>query len=356
MLKKIGIPILAAFGLLLAIIVTMIGMRKPPVPPIEYPPPKPPYLHYVAGSGIIEASSLNINIGTSIDGIIEKMYVQPGEIVQKGAPLFRVDTRDLLARTKEAEATRAVAVANFNRLIHEPRPEDIPPLEARVKQAQMRLSDEFSQYNLFQNVSDKRAISFNEYNQRKYAARIAKFELEQAKADLDLLKAGAWIEDVKVANQQIEEADARLGFAETDLERATVRAPIDGLVMQINVNVGDFARGSREDTIFQDPLMVFGAVDPLHVRVDVDETDAWRVFAGAPAEAFVRGNSEINFPLEFVRIEPYVIPKRSLTGENIERIDTRVLQLIYRFEKKNLPVYLGQLLDIYIEAKPSEGL
>ncbi|NGX38065.1 MAG: Multidrug resistance protein MdtN [Chlamydiae bacterium] len=356
MLKKVGIPILAAFGLLLAIIVTMIGLRKPPVPPIEYPPPKPPYLHYVAGSGIIEASSLNINIATAITGVIEEMFVQPGEIVQKGAPLFRVDTRDLLARTKEAEATRTVAVANFNRLIHEPRPEVVPPFEARVKQAQMHLSDEFTQYNLFQNVSDKRAISFNEYNQHKFAARIAKFELEQAKASLDLVNAGAWVEDVKIANQQIEETDARLAFAETDLERATVRAPVDGLVMQVNVNVGDFARGSREDTIFQDPLMVFGTIDPMHVRIDVDENDAWRIFAGAPAMAYVRGNSQINFPMQFVRIEPYVIPKRSLTGENLERVDTRVLQLIYSFEKKDRPIYLGQLLDIYIESKPSEGL
>lgn len=356
MLRKFLIPILAGCGLVLAIIVTLSGLKRPPVPPIEYPPPVPPYKHYVAGSGIIEASSLNINVAAAIDGVIEALFVKPGEMVERGTPLFRVDTRNLVALKKDAEATKEVAVAALDRLIAQPRVEEIPPLEARVRQAQMRLSDEYTQYTLFQNVSDKRAISFNEYNQRKYAARFAKYELEQAKADLALLEAGAWIEDVKIANQRLEEADARVNVADVALERAIVRAPLDGMVMQVNFNLGDFARGAQEDNVFNDPLLVFGAVDPMHVRIDVDEDDAWRVFSGAPAKAFVRGNSEINFPLEFVRIEPFVIPKRSLTGENLERVDTRVLQVVYSFDKKNLPVYLGQLLDIYIEAKPSEGL
>lgn len=356
MLKKLYIPILAGAGFLFALVMVIISSRKPPVPPIDHPPPTSPYKHFVAGSGIIEASSLNINIATAIEGPIEALFVQPGDMVCKGDPLFRVDTRNLIASKKEAEAAQSVAVANFNRLVKEPRSEEIPPLEAQVKQAEYQLSDEFSQYSLYQSVSDKRAISFNEFNQRKYASQIAEAAYEKAKADLALLKAGAWIEDIKIANQQIEEAASVVRVAETQIERATTRAPINGMVMQVNVNVGDFARGSREDTIFQDPLMVFGAVDPLHVRVDIDEDDAWRVYPGACAKAFVRGNSEIFFNLDFVRIEPYVIPKRTLTGENLERVDTRVLQVIYKFRKEDLPVYIGQLLDVFLEAKPSQGL
>ncbi len=334
----------------------IIGLQKPPIPPIENPPPKPPYLHYVAGSGIIEASSLNINIGTAIEGIVEEVYVQPGDIVKAGTPLFRVDTRELRAEEKRAIAVRDVVAMRLERLMNQPRQEEVPPLEARVKQAKAHLSDEFSQYTIFQNVADKRAISFNDFNQRKYAARIAKYELEQAEADLELLKAGAWIEDVKVANQRFIESEARLNVVQTNVERAIVRAPINGQVLRVNINVGDIARGSREDTIFSDPLLLFGKIDPMHVRIDVDENDAWRVFSGASARAFVRGNSAISFPLEFVRIEPYVVPKRSLTGENFERVDTRVLQLIYRFDKKDIPIFVGQLLDIYVEAKPSHGI
>jgi hypothetical protein len=103
----------------------------------------------------------------------------------------------------------------------------------------------------------------------------------------------------------------------------------------------------------QTALILMGTVSPLQMRIDIDEEDAWRFQKGAAATAFVRGNASIHFPMTFARIEPYIIPKTSLTGETIERIDTRVLQVLYRFEKRDLPIYAGQLLDIYIEALPN---
>ena len=98
--------------------------------------------------------------------------------------------------------------------------------------------------------------------------------------------------------------------------------------------------------------MIMGTVDPLHVRVDIDEHDAWRVRGGSKAVAFVRGNKDISTDLEFVRFEPYVVPKRSLTGESTELVDTRVLQVLYRFTRGSLPIYVGQQMDIYIESEP----
>jgi hypothetical protein len=95
--------------------------------------------------------------------------------------------------------------------------------------------------------------------------------------------------------------------------------------------------------------MILGSVTPLHVRVDVDEHDAGRVRRGAPAAASPRGNGSLKIPLQFVRFEPYVIPKKSLTGDSTERVDTRVLQVIYRVNNQNAPLYVGQQMDVYIE-------
>jgi hypothetical protein len=44
-----------------------------------------------------------------------------------------------------------------------------------------------------------------------------------------------------------------------------------------------------------------------------------------------------------------VIPKKSLTGGSTERVDTRVLQVIYQFDPPNRPLYVGQQVDVYIE-------
>jgi hypothetical protein len=119
----------------------------------------------------------------------------------------------------------------------------------------------------------------------------------------------------------------------------------------VNVRVGEFAPA---DTL-TDPLLLLGSVTPLHVRVDVDETDAWRVEAGAPTVGVLRGNSDIRTGLRFVRFEPYVVPKRSLTGESTERVDTRVLQVIYSLDRGDLPIFVGQQMDVFIEAPGHAG-
>ncbi len=54
----------------------------------------------------------------------------------------------------------------------------------------------------------------------------------------------------------------------------------------------------------------------LNVRVDVDENDAWRVQTDKPAVAYVRGNRDLKTNLKFVRVEPLVVPKKSLTGDS----------------------------------------
>ncbi len=126
----------------------------------------------------------------------------------------------------------------------------------------------------------------------------------------------------------------------------TVRAPIKGEILQSKARVGEFAPAQ----VMTSPLMVLGAVEPLAVRVDIDENDAWRVESGGRASAVLRGNTKVSFPLTFVRYEPYVVPKRSLTGESFERVDTRVLQVVYSFDKGSLPLYVGQLVDVFIES------
>ncbi len=105
-----------------------------------------------------------------------------------------------------------------------------------------------------------------------------------------------------------------------------------------------------------DPLILLGATEPVHVRVDVDGNDAWRIKSGAAATGFLRGNKNLKTAMRFVRFEPYVVPKKSLTGDSTERVDTRVLQVIYSFDRGSLPIYVGQQMDVFIDAPDLENL
>src|SRR5207253_11473438 len=89
-------------------------------------------------------------------------------------------------------------------------------------------------------------------------------------------------------------------------------------------------------------LVVLGDIGSLRARVDIDEADIPRVSLGTSATAFPRGGSRQEVPLRFVRVEPVVTAKRSLTRANTDRVDTRVLKLIYDVSGADHSLYVGQ--------------
>ncbi len=189
---------------------------------------------------------------------------------------------------------------------------------------------------------------------------IAQAHLTESQANLALLRAGSWDQDLKVAQTDIESARANLQDARmqvqsdlTLIDRLTVRSPIDGQVLQVKIHLGEYAPLGE----LAAPLMLVGDVHKLVVRTDVDENDAWRVprdsTGKSRAVAYLRGNRDIGCDLTFYRTEPYVIPKKSLTGDSTERVDTRVLQVLYTFDPAEKPIYLGQQMDVFIETSPT---
>jgi len=121
-------------------------------------------------------------------------------------------------------------------------------------------------------------------------------------------------------------------------------------VSTASADVGEYAPAGVTAT----PLVLLGRLKPLNLRVDVDEHEAWRVTPGAKAVATVRGNANLRTPVSFVRFEPFVLPKKSLTGDSTERVDTRVLQVIYRVDSDALPLFVGQQMDVFIEAPDNQ--
>ncbi len=301
---------LGLLGLAFAIWMVMVTSRAVPVAPPVVLPAKPPYTSYIAAAGIIETRTLDIQIGTQVAGLVTNISVVVGSRVKKGDPLFKLDDRSLRAQLAVQRATRQTA-------------------QARVREAEASLADLRNRLGLAEAVTDPRAISKEDLTTRRYAVQTATAHLSSAQADATL-------------------ADSQVKQTETNIDLLTVRAPVDGEVLQINTRVGEFAQAGPLTT----PLMLFGNIDRLHVRVDIDENDAWRFHEQAHAMAFMRGNPSLNTVLTHEWTEPFVVPKKSLTGGTTERVDTRVMQVVYSFQRAELPVYVGQQMDVYIEAPP----
>jgi multidrug resistance efflux pump len=341
--------VLPLFGVL-ALAFSIFSVRHmTPAHVAAAPPQDPPaseFQRQVGGVGMVEPSSENISIGVPVSGLITQVRVKPGDVVQRGQALFQLDDRELRAELALRQSNVELAAARLDRLNSAPRAEDIPPAEARVEQAKAQLADAESQLRMIEAVTDRRAIRAEDLEKRRWAASSARAALSEAEANLAQLKAGTWKHDILVAQAELQQARQQEERVKADIERLTVTAPIRGAILQVKIRPGEFAAAGP----LAQPLLLMGSGGPLHVRVDVDEKDAWRVTPAARAYASVRGHAKLRVPLAFVRIEPYVVPKRNLTGETTERTDTRVLQVIYQLQE-DAAVKAGQQMDVYIESE-----
>jgi RND family efflux transporter MFP subunit len=281
------------------------------IPPSSDPPLPPapkPYAHAVSAAGILEAMSENVAIGVPQQGLVTEVKVKVNDAVKTGDALFLLDDRDL--RAQEISTRGKLEVARANIAVNEA---DLAKVEAR--------------FTRFSSVTDERAVSRDELENLKRDADVARARVAAGRAEL------------AAAGSELESLTLLIG-------RLTVRAPRDGTVIQVNIRAGEYAA-----TAPKNPAMIIGETGRLQVRADVDEQNATRIRPGQKARASLKGDPSIIFPLEFVRVEPYIIPKVSLTGAGTERVDTRVLQVIFSLERpQNPPIYVGQQVDVFIEA------
>jgi HlyD family secretion protein len=281
----------------------VIATTTPSIKPLDTP--------MVAGSGVIEPSSELIQISPQVSGVISEVLVKNNQEVKAGDLLFRLDIRDLKAQLKTRQAQLLKAQRNI----------DLSKTES---------ADKKDKLDRYQGISDKRAITQEELLNRQFALENTQSRLEAAKA-------------------QWQESKALLDEIETAIALRDIKAPIDGTILQLKARVGQFAPAN----ILSEALVTMGNIKPLHLRIDIDEADINRVDFKADAFAYTRG-SQKKLNAKFVRAEPLVIPKKSLTNAINERVDTRVLQLIYELQPNEHVVYIGQQVDAFIPALVGE--
>lgn len=308
------LPVIAVIGVIIAAWYIVSGLPdRSTNEPAEQPPKAVGELATsprVAGAGIVEPASEVIDIGSALSGLVTEVRVRPGDKVPAGAVLFLVDAR--AARANLAQA---------NALISEAR--------AAIAEAATAQRTARQQLDLYRSLTDPAAVSRSE---------VIRAEGEEAAATSRLA----------LARARLAAAEAAAGASRTEIERLTVRAPIAGEILAVNIRPGEFVATQGGGN--NQPFIQMGQTDPLHVRIDIDENEAVRVKLGAPAVVSPRGAAELHVNATFVRAEPQVVPKRSLTNSAAERVDVRVLQLIYALPETDA-FRVGQQVDAFIPAK-----
>jgi HlyD family secretion protein len=313
--SRYGLPVLAVAGLAFAAWVVLSGRPDRSMTEAPISPPRVPATQVqggtVSGAGLVEPSSELVQLSPLVAGVVSRVLVVAGDRVSAGQLLLVLDTRDAEAALREAEAARGYA--------------DKAIASARVSAGNAR-----RQLDLLLGVSDPAAVSEQQRLDRRQALATAEAQLALAEAD----KA---------------RAEAAIQSARTEMSRREIRAPRAGEILQVRTRPGQYVTAGPGPNN-SDPPITMGETRPLHVRVDVDETEIGRVRQGANAMVSVRGPGARQVPARFVRLEPLVIPKKSLTNQSNERVDVRVLQLIYALPEDVTGFTVGQQVDAFLPA------
>lgn len=314
----------SALGLLLAVVSAYVFGQQPAALPPAYSPAANPYARGIYSEGIIESAQsqgVNTNIYPEVSGPITQVMVAEGESVKKGQPLLTIDDSIQRPTTEQQKAQVDVTLAQ------------IANARATLKSASDTLAKQERSFAL-----DPKSVSRDVLDTDRNAALIAQTGL------------------MVFERQSVEQMKAYAASAAL-LAKYTIRAPGDGTVLSVQATVGSYVSPQGAYDFYtqgMDPLIVMGSQPAsLEVRTYIDEILIPRLQRSGPmaAEMFIRGTS-MHLPLTFVRIQPLVTPKIELADSRVERVDVRVLPVIFHFAKpKDVPLFPGQLVDVYVSAK-----
>lgn len=353
---------ISAIGIAIGVLGAYVwSIERPPQQPV-FNPVSSPYASAIYANGMIESeqqSGENINIFPEVSGPVVEMLVHEGQKVSAGTPLIVIDNSVQRATTEQLHAQSEAAFVALQELKAQPRKETLEVNRAQVDLATSNLKAARDQYDKRLNSYqlDKRSISKDVVDTAKDAVTQAETALEVAQKQYELTKAGAWSYDIDNQSKQYEALKQSYSSANALLDKYTIKAPSDGIVLTINASTGSFVspQGAYDAyTQGNDPVIVMGTPqDKLEVRCFIDEILVSRLPGpdAIRAEMQIRGTDK-KVSLEFVRVQPYVSPKIELSNQRTEKVDLRVLPVVFRFSKKDLAaVYPGEQVDVFIGRK-----
>lgn len=349
----------SALGLLAGCIAAYVfSLQRPALPPV-FTPPTNPFTHGIYADGIVESeqsSGKNINVYPEVAGTVQRILIEEGQTIRKGMPLLLIDDSVQRAIVSQRLSEAQAAQTLLEQLKAEPRKEALEVVEAQVKSAQANLKtaqDALEKQRAAYEINPK-SVSKDAIDSATNADAVAEANLQVAQRQYELTKAGAWIYDIRSQERQYSALRNSYLSSRALLSKYTLRAPTDGVVLPINTTVGSYVSPQGVyDTYTQGsaPVLVLGTPQTsLHVRCFVDEILVPRLPPPAKmkAQMSIRG-SNVRAQLEYVRTQPYVSPKIELSNQRAERVDVRVLPVIFKVHQlKEFKLYPGELVDVYI--------
>jgi HlyD family secretion protein len=276
----------------------------------------------IAAIGRVEPVSEEIKIGSQLAGRLSAVLVEEGQRVALGQIIAQLDHADYAARVKQSRANIELRQAELDRIVNGSRAQERQEAAGSVAEARAVLNNARTERDRRKNLFDSGDISRSDFERADREYQVAEARLLQVTQHSAFVDAPARDDERARAAASIELAKAQLAEAEALLEKTSIRAPIAGVVLKRYHRTGELVSDKG------DPIVSFGDVSRLRVRVDVDETDVAKIHVGDTAYFTARAFGKERFPGKVVQIGRQLGKKNLDTGDPAEKIDTKVLETL----------------------------
>ncbi|MEQ8405478.1 MAG: efflux RND transporter periplasmic adaptor subunit [Oceanicaulis sp.] len=228
----------------------------------------------VASSGRI-APLVTVEVGSQLSGQILEIYADFNDRVEAGAMLARLDPQTFTTRVAEAEASTEVARAQ------------VEVSRANVVRTRAELEAAQRAFDRAESLRERGTFSEAQYDQAYTALENARAGLAVANANLRNARAG------------LQQREANMESARVDLERTNIRAPIDGVVIDRQIDEGQTVAAS-----FNAPVLFLLAQDLTRVQIEaqIDEADIGQIEEGQRVSFDVDAYPDDDFDGEVVQV------------------------------------------------------
>lgn len=331
-------PVAVAATAITIALAMYLGLRpgSGSTPGAQLPAPR-----YISAEGKLEARpGAEMDIGSELTARIERYLVNEGDHVDKGQVIAVLDSKELTARLRQAEAELAVAQAKRVEVAAGARDEEIKQAQAVLQRAlseRMLAEKEFKRMGqLYQDKFVSRAMLDNAENAYKVAtARVA-----EAEEQLRLLRAGPRRETLALHVAQVAQAETNVRYVRSLLDKTRVVSPIGGILIERYLDVGEVVMPEK-------PIAVIADTDRLRINAEVDETDAGRLQLGDPVEVRAYAYPGKMYKGRVEEIAHYVGKREIKPNNPAVNLGLKIIQVkIVLLEAT--PLKLGMTVDVRI--------
>ncbi len=241
---------------------------------------------------------------------VKEINVSPGEVVHKGQVLGLLDAGDLEDKLSNAKANYAMQLSNLESALN-PRPEEIAQLQADCNKAEAGYKNAQKNYERIKQLHDQGAVSTQELENAELELIAKETEYKNAESRLKIKTSGPTGPELTSLKAQVEQARIQVELAQRQLDRATLTAAMDGVVIAVEVAEGDhISPGTR--------LITIGNTDELEVVAGVSEADSGRLKAGQPVKITAAALPDREYTGILHSVSPGALVKTGNQGSQIE--------------------------------------